>query len=505
MPRQPTPPAGSRRAAHDGLCIDLEGLHLERGGRRILERLDWRLRPGQRWVLQGENGAGKTQLLKLIAGDVWPQPRAGSRRRYRWLGEWHDEPLLAGEHIAYLGAERQDRYSHYEWNFRALGVVCTGFQRSDIPMAPFTAAQRAAARALLRRTGCEAVAQRRFLTLSQGEQRLVLLARALAWRPALLLLDEPFNGLDEAHRGRMRLALAGLRRMRLSWIIATHRPEEVPDGATHIATLSGGRLRTGRWRAPAPAPGGHEPRPGGRRGTPATGRLLLQAQGLSVWHEGQRALQPVSFDVRAGECWVVHGPNGSGKSTLLGALYGEYAVAAPGRLLRAGRHAALAGFQRQVGRVSPQLQAQLPRAASALWIVVGGLRQSFGLLAPPGARERLAARAALRLCAASDLADRPFGTLSYGQARRVLFARALVRRPAILLLDEALTGLDARTRAALAALLDGPALAHTTLIMASHHRDEWPQRTSHELELRAGKARYAGALRRPVSRPVSRR
>jgi len=103
----------------------------------------------------------------------------------------------------------------------------------------------------------------------------------------------------------------------------------------------------------------------------------------------------------------------------------------------------------------------------------------------------------LRRCSALQLAARPFGTLSYGQARRVLFARALVRRPAILLLDEALTGLDARTRAALAALLDGPALAHTTLIMASHHRDEWPQRTSHELELRAGKARHAGAVRRP--------
>jgi len=500
MPRQQTPSPRARVHAPAGLDIDLAHIRLDRGGRRVLYGLHWRLRPGQRWVLQGANGAGKTQLLKLLAGDVWPQPVSGSRRRYRWQGEWQDQPLLVRERMAYLGPERQDRYSHYEWNFRALSVVCTGFQRGDIPMAPFTAAQRAAALRLLRRVGCEPLAYRRFLTLSMGEQRLVLLARALAWRPALLLLDEPFNGLDEAHRERMRRALAGLLRTRVAWIIATHRTEEVPPGATHGAILADGRLRTRRWRAPAIARTARaraSARNGRGASAPRTGGLLLQAQRLSVWHGRQRAVKPLSFEVHAGECWVIHGPNGSGKSTLLGALYGEYPVAASGRLLRAGRHATLADFQRRVGRVSPQLQAALPRAATALDTVVGGLRQCFGLLAPPGARERAAARNALRRCAALDLAARAFGTLSYGQARRVLFARALVLRPAILLLDEALTGLDARTRAALAALLDGPTLAHTTLIMASHHRDEWPARTSHEIELRAGQARHVGTVRRP--------
>jgi molybdate transport system ATP-binding protein len=477
--------------------LQLTRIRLERGGRRVLDRVDWRLRPGQRWVLQGENGAGKTQLLKLLAGDVWPQPRPGSQRRYLWQGEWLDEPLLAREHIAYVGPERQDRYAHYEWNFQALTVVCTGFQRSDIPMARFSAAQRAAGLRLLRRVGCEALARRRFLTLSQGEQRLVLLARAFAWRPALLLLDEPFNGLDVQHRDRMRRALAGLARSRVPWVIATHRPEEVPRGATHVATLAKGRLGTRRWRAPRPA------RAASARATPARGgrahgaarALLLEARQLAVWSGRTRILQAMSFEVRAGECWVIHGPNGSGKSTLLGALYGECTVAAPGRVWRAGRHFALAAFQRHVGRVSTQLQAELPRAATALEIVVGGLRQRHWLDRAPGARERTLARRALRRCGALDLAARPYGTLSYGQARRVLFARALVLRPAILLLDEALTGLDARTRAALAALLDGPTFATTTLIMASHHRDEWPQRTSHELELRAGVARYSGPLR----------
>ena len=69
------------------LTVALSKIDLIRGGRRVLRDLQWRIRPGQRWVLHGANGAGKTQLLKLLAGDVWPLPRVASRRLYRWRGE----------------------------------------------------------------------------------------------------------------------------------------------------------------------------------------------------------------------------------------------------------------------------------------------------------------------------------------------------------------------------------------------------------------------------------
>ena len=88
------------------LSVELAHVDLRRGGRRVLRDLNWRIRPGQRWVLQGANGAGKTQLLKLIAGDVWPQPRTEARRTYCWRGERSFEPMGVKEGIAYLGAER---------------------------------------------------------------------------------------------------------------------------------------------------------------------------------------------------------------------------------------------------------------------------------------------------------------------------------------------------------------------------------------------------------------
>src|SRR5580693_5585969 len=95
---------------------------------------------------------------------------------------------------------------------------------------------------MLARLKIEDLGSRRFLTLSYGQRRLVLLARALAWRPALLLLDELLNGLDEPNRQRVLRLIHQLRHRSLPWVLATHRIEDIPPSATHLARLTRGRL-----------------------------------------------------------------------------------------------------------------------------------------------------------------------------------------------------------------------------------------------------------------------
>jgi molybdate transport system ATP-binding protein len=482
------------------LDVDLAQINLVRGGRRVLRDLRWRIRPGQRWILRGDNGAGKTQLLKLIAGDVWPQPRAGTRRDYRWRNQLYSEPLGIKEEITYIGAERQDRYLHYAWNQGVTAIVSTGIERSDVPLRALTGAERLRVARLLRRMGIESLARRRFLTLSQGERRLVLLARALAWRPALLLLDEPLNGLDQHHRRRMLAAISSLRHSALPWIYVTHRAEEEPVGATHQACLARGRLRTSRWR---PARRQLPPRPaasriGALRPLRAPRPIELMAlRGAAVWRDGRLVLRRLTLTICAGHCWVVHGATGSGKSTLLAALHGDHGVAAGGTIRRIGHvnGAALSAFQRRTGYIAPELQAALPRRLTALETVVAGGRGAFGLEAAIRTGERRSALLALRQAGALSLASRGLGELSYGQARRVLFARALVRRPDILLFDEPYAGLDAPNRARLGALVNRIARGNHAVVIACHHRDEWPRCATHELELVRGTARYCGLLR----------
>jgi molybdate transport system ATP-binding protein len=482
------------RTAAAFLGVELQHIGLQRGGRRVLRDVHWRIRPGERWLLLGENGAGKTQLLKLLAGDVWPQPGRRARRIYTWQREQFTEPLLVREEIAYLGAERQDRYDHYHWNHRVLMLVGTGRQRTDIPLAPLSAAERRSVLALLRRCGLAVLAQRRFLSLSYGERRLVLLARALAWQPRLLLLDEPLNGLDAANRRQFLQILQRMQGSALPMVYATHRLDEVPAGMTHLAVLEDGRLRVKRVhlrpRAPAQV-AQRRSRPAARAGaTAATGapELLLQLVNASVWRERRAVLRGVSLELRRGDRVVVHGANGSGKTTLLGALYGEHAVASGAQVWRRGMPPGtpLYEFQRRVGRLSPELQLALPRQLTALETVVAGLRDCFRLDAAMTRSERRCALRALRRVGAASLAQRELGTLSYGQARRVLFARALAGEPWLLLLDEPYTGLDAKTRRAMHSLVNSAGLKTLAIVMATHHRDDWPSAVTREIELTRG-------------------
>jgi len=491
--------------------VELRQVRLTLGDTPVLRHIDWHIRPGQRWVLTGPNGAGKTQLLKLLAGDVWPTPGRSVLRRYALAGESFDDPYGIKEEIAYLGPERQDRYEHYEWNHRVERIVATGLHRTDIPLSPLSETDRRQVARLLVRLRIATLARRRFLTLSYGERRLVLLARALAWRPKLLLLDEPFTGLDATNRERFAHGLTLLSRSALPWVLSTHRIEDVPAVATHLCRIERGRITvrralTVRWHRAARARlrGGRPPdrgraaEPGTGTGTGTRREVLVSLLRASAWREGVRVLHGLSLDVCRADCWLVHGANGSGKSSLIQMLYGDLGVASGGTIWRQGIEPGvpLQNFQRHVGLIAPELQAIYPRHLPVLDLVASGIHASVGLNSELLGSEQIRARRALLRVGAGALAARTVRTLSYGQLRRVLFARALINQPDILLLDEPYAGLDARTRAALRSLLERAIASGTTIVMTTHHRDEWPVLATHEIELARGRARYCGMIRR---------
>jgi molybdate transport system ATP-binding protein len=209
------------------------------------------------------------------------------------------------------------------------------------------------------------------------------------------------------------------------------------------------------------------------------------------------ALQDVSLTIRAGECWMVHGSNGSGKTTLLRTLYGDHGVAVGGRIERSGivPGVPLQQFKERVGFIAPHLQADHPQELTATEVVQSGRYASIGLNDAPSPAVRAGARRALRAFGLAALAARTLRELSYGQLRRVLFARACVRKPALLLLDEPLSGIDAPTRQDLSARLEALVAEGTTIVMSTHRRSEWLRCATHELELAQGEVRYAGPIR----------
>ncbi len=496
-----------KSAARRYLEVRLEHVNVRRAGRMVLRGISWTIRPGQRWVLAGANGAGKTQLLKVLAGVVWPAPAARSRRVYVLGGQASSSPYAIKDQIAYLGAERQDKYQRYGWNLPVERLVGTGLHRTDIPLEVLTRADRRRVRRVLARLAVAQLAARPLLSLSYGERRAVLLARALIIRPRLLLLDEVLNGLDEINRARVQRWLARQTGL-LPWVLATHRMEDVPRGATHALVLERGRIvyagplrraPLARWLA---AP---RRRPAQRRAPRVRAgrtRTLVRLQRARVYLEQRRVLAGISLTVRAGEFWVVHGRNGCGKTTLLRTVYGDHGVAVGGRIERAGVAAGvpLEVFKQRAGLVAPHLQADHPRELTVAEVVQSGRHASIGLNQPASRADRAAARRALRLFGLGGVAARTLGELSYGQSRRALFARALVREPELLLLDEPFAGIDTPTRRALTERVLALAAGGTTVMVSGHSLNDWRDWATHEIELSAGQARYCGPLRVAAAR-----
>jgi molybdate transport system ATP-binding protein len=480
-----------RRPAPRLSAIRLEGAGVRLGRHWALRDVSCELRRGERWLLTGANGAGKTVLLKLLRGDLWPTPTGRERRLYRIGDEWQSQPLEARERIAYLGPERQDRYERHGLDLRVDAVVATGFTGEDLPLEPCTAAQRRAARRALAEVGLAGLAARRFLALSNGQRRRVLLARALVGRPDVLLLDEATNGLDAASRRAFLRSLARASRGGLAWILSTHRAAERPPGITHAARLESGRLLvTGRAPARvARADGAARTTVARRIAMPAvaTGsEPLLVLERVSVYRDGRRVLGPLDWTVAAGEHWLVAGPNGAGKSTLLALLYGDFAPAVGGRLRRRGCAAGrpIAEWQREVGIVSPELQSvYAATACTAEEIVVSGLYASIGLGEPPRPAERALARRWLGRLGLGGLGARRARELSYGQLRRALLARALIAPRRLLLLDEPFDGLDADARLQVTQQAARAARSGTQVVIATHHAEDVPAYVTRRLVL----------------------
>jgi ABC-type molybdenum transport system ATPase subunit/photorepair protein PhrA len=217
--------------------------------------------------------------------------------------------------------------------------------------------------------------------------------------------------------------------------------------------------------------------------------VLVAMRNANVHVDEAHILSGIELTVAKGDCWVVHGANGSGKSTLLRTLYGDHAVAIGGSIERDGiiPGVALEKFKLRTAYVAPHLQTWHQPKMPVMEVVASGRYASIGLNDTLTASDRKHAERALRRFGIYGLRNRTLAEVSYGQARRVLFARAWAREPALALLDEPFAGLDRDTRADLARRLNQWLADGGSCVIATHHREEWPAHTTHVLELAGGR------------------
>ena len=490
----------------DGLCadavvtdsppplIELHRCSLHLDDHPVLHEVSFTLRRGERWALVGPNGSGKTLLLKMLRGDVWPTPMGVERRLYALSDERKPVQAPSKERVAYVGPERQDKYVRYGWNLAVEDVVTTGLFDEDIPLTRPTASQRAKVERLLRRFGLWSLRRRHMLSLSYGQRRLTLVARAFASGAPVLLLDEVFNGLDRLAKQKLRRALEQPRE-RHTWILTSHRPAELPASLTHIAHIENGRFTASGKATPELRQGA--PRSRIKLAAPSRSKAASQRKAASwlvrirnadIYRDYRPVIRGLDWTLRKGEHWAVLGANGAGKSTLLGLIYGDLHPALGGTIEREGSPpgSRIEFWKRRVGWVSPELQADHGHAGSIEEIVISGRYSSVGLNEAATPADLRVASRWLRFFGLEALRDRRPRQVSYGQLRLALIARAMVNDPELLLLDEPCAGLDGDVRAAVLDMIQRLASSGTQIVMAVHDTEDIVPAIRHVLEIRRG-------------------
>jgi iron complex transport system ATP-binding protein len=221
-------------------AIELRRVHLARGDTTILHDIDWCVRPGERWIVLGPNGGGKTSLLRIAS--LWLHPSRG-------------EVVVLGGRLgrtdvrtlrARIGFASSALVNQLRPGLTAEQIVMCGREAALEPWwHTYTDADRDAARSLLDAVGAADIATRELGALSSGERQRVLLARAFSSSPGLVLLDEPTAGLDLGAREDLVARLGSLATAPGSppVVLVTHHVDEIPPGFTHALLLAGGRVR----------------------------------------------------------------------------------------------------------------------------------------------------------------------------------------------------------------------------------------------------------------------
>jgi len=478
--------------------LQADGITVKQGGQTILNNLSFTIQPGEQWAITGPSGSGKTTLLRVLVGKQFFNGRLlinednpAVKRKVVLVEQQHHFKSLSNTSNFYYqqrfnSQDAEDAITVEEDLQKALSKNSTAKDRLNELTELFD----------IRKLFTE-----RLLQLSNGENKRLQIVKALLLQPAFLLLDNPFTGLDVKSRQTLEGVLDVVAKKGIHIIMVTS-VSHLPFFITHVLSLSAGGSYTAKAVEPKEWNQAHE------KSSPAFSfdkdllaeltaksnhspfEFAVRMKNVNITYD-HKILDNINWEVRFAERWSLSGPNGSGKSTLLSLVNADNPQAYANEIYlfdrKRGTGESIWDIKKKTGFVSPELHLYFEKGAVCFDVVASGLFDTIGLFRKINDQQSKLVTKWMQLLKIEHLRSKFLSQLSNSEQRLVLLARALVKNPPLLILDEPCQGLDDEQTVMFKSIINEICLqGNKTLIYVSHYASEIPECVTKFIRLENG-------------------
>jgi len=469
--------------------VQISKFSLKYGNKAVLTDLDWTISEGENWLLTGASGSGKTALLKAIAGlekstediVVVFDKTSETKPVCQYIAQWYQFKNKEG--VANFYYQQRYNVQQVQDTLTVNAELSHYGKENNLSIAKVEP--------ILNSLGFAALRNAQLIELSSGEHKKLQLVKALWLKPQLLLLDQPYTGLDIQSRQNLNNLLDDITNDGVQIILVSNETE-IPACINRYGEIVNGQL-TEHFAFSSKSSIALEEKdiPEFLHEAPtSSSETLIKMVDVNISYGEKQVLKNVNWEVKAGEKWLLQGHNGSGKSTLLSLINGDHPQAYANEIYlfgnKRGSGESIWDIKQHIGLISPELHWYFDFNATVWQSIASGFFDSIGLYKEIGWHKRTQVDELIEYFGLTANKNDLLAHLPLGKQRLVLLARTVIKNPELLVLDEPCQGLDAHQTLQFNTLIDGLCTTNRTLIYVSHSDDQLPKNLTHQLLLSKG-------------------